>query len=395
MQKDFFKNITIEKLIYIIGFIFYVFLFTRGGDSKYRLALMMIILCIIYTYKFIKFEILKKYKMLYLSGFFYTIMLLVTFLFSENKGDERFRILSIMLLSIFVFLSMINIKLPKKIYKVTIPIISVFSLGIVQKGMEDFFEHRSVLAYHRIFGAMTTIYACEVGIFFVFVFLTLGIYKKKYINILSIVYLILSFIVIYYTKSRSVILMLPITLAFVYFIKNKKNGIILSIIALLFIGFLLKNPLELKGLSRLSSISTIEKMKKDIRVDIFKEGIIKGKENLILGEGFYKHKDSSFSVREGASHPHYHNIFIETFATQGVITFIFYVLFLANIFIYMIKNYIEEKDIEIKNIRLIPIGVFVFAILYGLIEPIFYFSKIYMILFTIISLNFIKIKKED
>lgn len=108
-------------------------------------------------------------------------------------------------------------------------------------------------------------------------------------------------------------LMLPITLAILYFIKNKKRGIQIGIV--LFLGFLLKNPYQVKGINRLSTISSIEKVKNDIRIDIFKEGISKGKENLILGEGFYRHLDEFFFIKRGSEHPYYHNIFIETFAT--------------------------------------------------------------------------------
>lgn len=61
----------------------------------------------------------------------------------------------------------------------------------------------------------------------------------------------------------------------------------------------------------------------------------------------------------------------------------------------MIKNYINEEDEEIKKFRLIPIGVFIFITLYGLAEPIFDFTKVYMVVFSILILNFIKLNEDS
>lgn len=36
-------------------------------------------------------------------------------------------------------------------------------------------------------------------------------------------------------------------------------------------------------------------------MDIFEEGIRKGKENLLFSEGFYKHSDEPFDVQRGAN----------------------------------------------------------------------------------------------
>ncbi|MGL5963392.1 MAG: O-antigen ligase family protein, partial [Fusobacteriaceae bacterium] len=85
----------------------------------------------------------------------------------------------------------------------------------------------------------------------------------------------------------------------------------------------------------------------------------------------------------------------ETFATQGLITLILYLLFLSSIIFYSVKNYFSEKTSSIKNIKFLTIGVFIFGMLYGLAEAIIYFTKIYMMLFTIISINFINVEEDE
>ncbi|MGL5961172.1 MAG: O-antigen ligase family protein, partial [Cetobacterium sp.] len=62
---------------------------------------------------------------------------------------------------------------------------------------------------------------------------------------------------------------------------------------------------------------------------------------------------------------------------------------------YSVKNYFSEKNNLIKDIKFLTIGVFTFGLLYGLAEAIFYFTKIYMMLFTIISINFINVEEDE
>ena len=83
--------------------------------------------------------------------------------------------------------------------------------------------------------------------------------------------------------------------------------------------------------------------------------------------------------------------------TQGILTLIVYLLFLVTLFIRMLKNYFKENDILKKYIKLFGIAVFIFSNLYGLFEPIFYFEKIYQLIFTIIAFTFIidDVKKEN
>ncbi|MHB9308373.1 O-antigen ligase family protein, partial [Fusobacterium polymorphum] len=106
------------------------------------------------------------------------------------------------------------------------------------------------------------------------------------------------------------------------------------------------------------------------------------------GEGFYSNKGGKLPlVNENMEH--YHNIFIETAVTQGVFTLIVYIIFIITLFIRMLKNYFKEDDRLKRYVKLYALAVFIFSILYGLFEPIFYFEKIYQLIFTIIAISFI------
>lgn len=389
------NRLNLEKIIYILIIIFFFFLFRRGGDTKYRITLLIIPLCFYYSWKIKKFIALETYKNIYISAFLYIGMLTLIFIFSKNKNGGRVEdLLGMTLYSIILFLALINISVSEKIYKMIFPLITFFSIESIIRGFLDLWKHKEQLEWYRLAGgSYTTIYAGEMGLFFIMGFLCILIYKNKYIKIAYIVYSFLILIIIYFTKSRNAMLMIPITIGSIFFIKNIKRGSIALILVFTLIGFIIKNPCNIEGFNRLSSISSLEKIKTDARVKIFKEGIIQGKNHLLLGEGFYKHKDEYLKLNDWEVNPHYHNIFIETFATQGVITLILYILFLFLLFKEMVKNYYKEKS-NIKELKILPIGIFIFLILYGLAEPIFYFSKMYMILFTIISLSFIKIETK-
>ena len=72
-----------------------------------------------------------------------------------------------------------------------------------------------------------------------------------------------------------------------------------------------------------------------------------------------------------------------------------YIAFLATLFIRMLKNYFKEDDRLKKYIKLYALAVFIFSILYGLFESVFYFEKIYQLIFTIIAISFIIDDNQD
>ena len=203
-------------------------------------------------------------------------------------------------------------------------------------------------------------------------------------------YIGVNIFLIVFAQSRAAMFGIPLALIVLFFILDRKKGII-SFILILFLGvFLFKAFPESKPIKRLSTLTSIEKIKGTTRMPIYILGIKDGKENILKGVGFYKYKNERFYVKEtGERPPHYHNIFIETFATQGIFALISYVVFLSIIFIRLIKNYFLEDERDRKYIKLLGIAIFIFGIVYGLGEPVFYLRKMNQLIFTIITMAFI------
>ena len=131
-----------------------------------------------------------------------------------------------------------------------------------------------------------------------------------------------------------------------------------------------------------------EKIKKDARYTIFLDGIKEAKNYPIIGKGFFFYKGQKLhSADENIEH--YHNNFIETAVTQGLLTLGIYIVFLINLLISLLKSYFSEKDILKKYIKLLAISVLLFINFYGFFEVSFYFEKIYQLVFTIIAISFI------
>lgn len=388
------EKIDFDDIFYIVGILYLLFLFRRGGDSKYKMAVLMIVLSSIYGYKN-RFENVKKYLPMYIFGGLYLLALSIVFYVTANKTNGRVEdFLGMTLYSVVFFLATINIKLDEKIYSKIIPLITLFSLEILYRGFKLLYRHQiNIFKYwYRLSGKnYTTIYAAELGIGVIIGIVGIYIYNSKKAKVFYMIYTSLFLVLLYFTKSRNSMLMIPVTLAILLVLKYKKKSLIGLVIVLFSFSMLIKVAPKTNGLKRLSTFSSLKRVKSDPRYEIFGKGVEKGKENLLLGEGFYFYKDKGISTTKVGLQPHYHNIFIETLATEGVITLIFYILFLSSIVFYMIRNHIVEKNDKIKNIKFLTMGVSFFILLYGLAEPVFYFTKIYMILFTFISINFISI----
>lgn len=388
------NKIDFDKIFYIVGILYLLFLFRRGGDSKYKMAVLMILLSAVYGYKN-RFENIRKYLAVYIFGGLYLLSLSIVFYATVNKGNGRVDdFLGMTLYSVVFFLATINIKLDEKIYSKIIPIITLFSIESIYRGTKVLYIQRWQIVrsgFRLRGGTYTTIYAAELGIGVIIGIVGMYIYKSKKVKVLYTLYTLLFLILLYFTKSRNSMLMIPVTLAILLILKYKKKSLIGLIVIMFSFSILIKVAPKINGLKRLSTFSSLERVKSDPRYEIFGKGIENGKENLLLGEGFYFYKDKGMPTTKANLQPHYHNIFIETFATEGVVTLIFYILFLSSVVFHMIKNYIVEESEKFKNIKFLTVGVSSFLLLYGLAEPIFYFTKIYMVLFTFISVNFISI----
>ena len=154
---------------------------------------------------------------------------------------------------------------------------------------------------------------------------------------------------IFFTQSRNDFLVLPIILIFIFTILDWKKGLISIIIVLGLAFFLFKYPNKIRAVDRIeSTVISKEKIKKDARYTIFLDGIKEAKNYPIIGKGFFFYKGQKLhSADENIDH--YHNNFIETAVTQGLLTLGIYIVFLINLLVSLLKSYFSEKD-TLKNI---------------------------------------------
>lgn len=375
-----------NKVIIIFGIIYLFFISRRGGDTRYIFSIILMLLSI-FRYITFKYNNLKNYKKEIIFGIIYISLLSISYILSEKEVSNSLSTFLIMTLYSIIFLILgLNLKINKKYYKYILFVLIVFSLGSIFNGIKDVYENYKILSWYRIEGGIyTTVYALELGIYVLLGIFSFFCYKKLYQRFFSLMYILINLYLISCTKSRNDMIMLPLCLGILGIIKYKKKGITIFIGAIILILFSLKLSSEIPQFKRLVSLSKIENIKKDVRLKIFKQGIEVGKNNLVKGLGLGKKK--IIVLENHPTQSHFHNNFIETFATQGVFVLISYILFLGMLFIRMVKNYYNEKDFSIKNIKLFGIGILIFSILYGMAEVTFYMKKAYQLIFTIILLS--------
>lgn len=390
------KNNFWSQLIAFLILVYLFFLSRRGGSSKDIISILIMLFTLIYSYK----EGIKRYlayKKEIVIGILYIALVTISYLILDDKGDGRFYTFThATFFSIGFMLILLNYKLDNKYIKYIIPLLIIISLPAMYKGTFDFYKHYNELGWYRIEGtSYTTKYAAEIGIYLLLGIFSFAYYKKIYIRLLLLPYILINLGLILSTQSRNTFIAIPLTIIFLYTVVDWKKGIIILLILLGGLGILFKSNYNIANIHRIkSSISTVEKIKVDARYIIFSHGIEKAKNHIFIGDGFYKYKGGKLITPIEAV-DHYHNIFIETAVTQGVFTSIIYLLFLITLFIRMLKNYFKENDRLKRYIKLYAMAVLVFSVLYGLFEVIFYFEKIYQLIFTIIALSLIIDENDD
>ena len=384
------KNNFWSQLIAFSILVYLFFLSRRGGSSKDIISILIMLFTLIYSYK----EGIKRYlayKKEIVIGILYIALVTISYLILDDKGDGRFYTFThATFFSVGFMLILLNYKLNNKYIKYILPLLIIISLPAMYKGALDFFKHYNELGWYRIEGSTyTTKYAAEIGIYLLLGIFSFAYYKKIYIKLLLLPYILTNLALILSTQSRNTFIAIPLTIIFLYTVVDWKKGIIILLVLLGGLGILLKSNYNVSNINRIkSSISTVEKIKVDARYIIFSHGIEKAKNHIFIGDGFYKYKGGKLITPIEAV-DHYHNIFIETAVTQGLFTSVIYVLFLITLFIRMLKNYFKENDRLKRYVKLYALAVFIFSILYGLFEPIFYFEKIYQLIFTVIAISFI------
>ena len=379
-----------EQLIAFSMLVYLYFLSRRGGNSKDIVSILIMIFTLIYSYK----EGIKRYltyKKEIIISVLYIILVGISYIILDDKGGDRFYAFShATLFSVGFMIVLLNYKLNNKYIKYILPLLLIISLPSMYKGIVDFYKHYNEISWYRLEGnTYTTKYAAELGMYLLLGIFSIIYYKKIYIKLLLIPYIFINLWLIFLTQSRNTFIAIPLAIIFLYTIVDWKKGIIILLILLCGITILFKYNHNIANINRIkNSISTVEKIKVDARYIIFLDGIEKAKNHFFIGEGFFKYRGGKLNTPIEITE-HYHNIFIETAVTQGVFTLIVYITFLITLFIRMLKNYFKEDDRLKRYIKLYALAVFVFSILYGLFEPIFYFEKIYQLIFTVIAISFI------
>ena len=384
------KNNFWNQLIAFSILVYLFFLSRRGGNSKDIVSILIMLFTLVYSYK----EGIKKYlsyKKEITISILYIVLVSISYFILDDKGDDRFYTFThATFFSIGFMIILLNYKLDNKYVKYILPLLIIISLPAMYKGALDFYKHYSELGWYRIEGASyTTKYAAEVGIYLLLGIFSFAYYKKIYIRLLLLPYILTNLGLILSTQSRNTFIAIPLTIIFLYTVVDWKKGIIILLILLGGLGILFKSNYNIANINRIkNSIGTVEKVKVDARYIIFLDGIEKAKNHVFIGEGFFKYKGGKLNTPIEVT-DHYHNIFIETAITQGIFTLIVYIAFIITLFIRMLKNYFKENDRLKRYIKLYATAVLIFSTLYGLFEPIFYFEKIYQLIFTIIALSFI------
>ena len=384
------------QLIAFSMLVYLFFLSRRGGSSKDIVSILIMLFIIIYSYR----EGVKRYltyKKEIIISIFYIILVGVSYIILDNKGNDRFYTFThATLFSIGFMIVLLNYKLENKYVKYILPLLIIISFPSMYKGILDFYKHYNVIVQYRIEGdTYTTKYAAEIGLYLLLGIFSAIYYKKIYIKLLLVLYILINLGLIFLTQSRNTFIAIPLTIVFLYTIVDWKKGIIILLVLLGGLGVLFKYNHNIANINRIkSTISTVEKVKVDARYIIFLDGIKKAKNHLLVGEGFFKYRGGTLNTPIEVTE-HYHNIFIETAVTQGVFTLVIYIVFIITLFIRMLKNYFKENDRLKRYIKLYGLAVFIFSLLYGLFEPIFYFEKIYQLIFTIIAISFIVDDNEN
>ena len=393
MNIDNKKNNFLNGLIILSMLVYLFFLSRRGGDTKDVLSIFIMFLIFIYSFKNgVKGYLMHKRDII--IGVLYLVLVTISYVIVDEKGDDKFyTFLHTTIYSVGFMLVLLNYKLEDRYVKYILPLMLFISIAPIYKGIIDLYKNFDNIASYRIAGdTYTTRYAAELGIYLLLGILSFLYYKKVYIKILLTCYMIIVLTLIFFTQSRNDFLVIPIILIFIFIIIDWKKGLIATIVILALMFSLFKytgKTDRIKVINRIeTSIMTKEKMKKDARYTIFLDGIKEAKNYPIIGKGFFFYKGQKLhSADENIDH--YHNNFIETAVTQGLLTLGIYIIFLINLLISLLKSYFSEKDILKKYIKLLAISVLLFINFYGLFEVSFYFEKIYQLVFTIIAISFI------
>ena len=180
------------QLIAFSMLVYLFFLSRRGGSSKDIVSILIMLFIIIYSYR----EGVKRYltyKKEIIISIFYIILVGVSYIILDNKGNDRFYTFThATLFSIGFMIVLLNYKLENKYVKYILPLLIIISFPSMYKGILDFYKHYNVIVQYRIEGdTYTTKYAAEIGLYLLLGIFSAIYYKKIYIKLLLVLYILI------------------------------------------------------------------------------------------------------------------------------------------------------------------------------------------------------------
>ena len=185
------KNNFWSQLITFSILVYLLFLSRRGGNSKDIVSILIMLFTLVYSYK----EGIKRYlsyKKEIVTGILYIALVTISYLILVDKGDGRFYTFThATFFSVAFMLILLNYKLDNKYIRYIIPLLIIISLPAIYKGALDFYKHYNEIGWYRVEGtSFTTKYAAEVGIYLLLGIFSFAYYKKIYIRLLLLPYIL-------------------------------------------------------------------------------------------------------------------------------------------------------------------------------------------------------------
>src|SRR5699024_65512 len=195
---------------------------------------------------------------------------------------------------------------------------------------------------------------------------TLYLYKmKKNHNINTFFYLLVQFIAILLTQSRTAFLTLIIAVTLYYFIISEKKARYFGAFLLIIPLFLLILGSEKMGLN-IAIIKRFQNMDLSGREDVWKVLIDSISENYLMGIGFSTSYEVLLSKQTNVNHTH--NVYLKVLTETGVIGFITLVLAWATGIIFTIKKYIKNKNNKYKYLYAYILTILIVLLLHQMAE---------------------------
>ena len=384
------KNILkYKKELLSLFVIILIFLIVRKGKERYTFDIFFILITLI----LIKKNKIKLNK--YLGFFLVGYVVLVSFSFMKTQIVEIEYFLDYIIYSYITFLILSQMELKEKFYKNFLFIFSIFTLIFTLKSINIWYEVGFKAGYRNYEQGIPTITSIEVGVYTLMCFIS-SIYSKEiFKKIISFVCFLVSVLSLISINSRNSLMIIPIIIFGIIIVKYynkiklKYLGVILLIIAISF-HQIQKTNIE-KYFYRVERTLNIENLKKEARIEIWKNGIEKFEENNYKPLG-YKYFEKN---KINNSYTHLHNIFLEILVTQGWFALIFYILF--NIFLLkeMIKK-IKITEIESQKImNYLTISILIFYNASGLVDANIYFKKVNLLVYFLYALALCSVEKEE